>query len=482
MSDADADPTPSPAGGAAPGEASKRQRRSLVEGSVFGHMMRFVVPMSLALSAMMLVGLIDAFWLGQLSTNALAAVSFAFPVMFAVMSISIGLSAGTIAAISRVASAGDHSRLQRLATDAVLLAAVLVVIVSIVGVILTRPLFALMGAEGEILDLVTTYAQIWFIGNLFVVAPSIANAILRAVGEAVLPSIMMTISAFVNMALDPIFIFGLGPVPRLEVAGAAIATVVANAVAAAAVMWVVIVREKIVVFSLPPRDVLLRHWREILHVGLPAMGSNMVNPLALSLVVASLARFGAETVAGYGAAARVEMFAIIPMFAISAAIGPLTGQNLGAGRIDRVRESFRTAFIVAMGWSLAVAGLLAIAAPFLAPAFSDDPGAQAAMRTYLWITPITMGGYGVVIAASAGFNGVSRPAPALAMTFLRSVVLLTSFVWIGGALGGPRGAFLGVAAANIVAGLLVGGWVLLRAYPPRVETAPSAVDAMEPRG
>lgn len=456
--------------------ARQRIRRDLTEGPVMGHLLRFVIPMSLALSAMMLVGLIDAFWLGRLSTNALAAVSFAFPVMFAIMSVSIGLAAGTVAAVSRVVSTGDQDRLRRLATDAVLLSAVIVVVVSIAGVLLSRPIFALMGAEGEILDLVTVYIRIWFVGNIFIVAPNIANAMLRAVGEAVLPSIMMTTSAVVNVVLDPIFIFGLGPVPRLEVAGASIATVIANAAAGLTVMGIVVFREKILAFSLPTRAVMWRHWREILHVGVPASGSNLLNPLALTFVVAGLARFGPETVAGYGAAARVEMFAAIPLFALSAAIGPMTGQNGGAGRGDRVRGTFRASFLLATVWSLGMAALLAIVGPVLAPAFSDDPGAQAAMRHYLWIAPVSTWGYGVVIAGSAGFNGLSRPGPAIAMTFVRSVILLSSFAWIGGTLGGPTGAFLGVAAANMVSGALVGGWILLRAFPGSATGAAAPVD------
>ncbi len=454
-----------------PQAAPAKARRSLAEGPVFRHLMRFVLPMSLALSAMMLAGLIDAFWLGRLSTNALAAVSFAFPIMFAVMSVSIGLSAGTVAAVSRVAAAGDHERLRRLAADAVLLSVVLVAVVSLAGFAASRLVFTAMGARGEILDLVTLYAQIWFLGNMFVVAPNIANAMLRAVGEAVLPSVMMTLSAVVNLVLDPILIFGWGPIPRLEVAGAALATVTANAVAAAAVMSVVVFREKIIAFAPPRRRVLVGHWREILHVGLPAMASNLVNPLALAVVVTGLSRFGPATVAGYGAAARVEMFAIIPLFALSAAIGPLTGQNGGAGRLDRVRESFRASFVICAGWSLIVAALLALAAPLLAPAFNPDPDTQAAMRSYLWITPITVWGYGFVIAAAAGFNGLSRPAPALAMTMGRSILLLTTFAWAGGTLWGPIGAFAGIAAANVVSGVAAAAWTLARAFP-QVAAAP----------
>jgi putative MATE family efflux protein len=436
-------------------------------------LLRFILPMSVALGTMMATGLINAFWLGRLSTDALAAISFAIPVMFGVMSVSIGLGAGTVAALSRVAASRDPERLRRMAADAIILATTLVIGVSIIGAFAARPVFARVGAEGRVLDLVVEFATIWFLGNVFVVVPIVANSMLRAVGEAVLPSLLMTLGAIVNAVLDPIFIFGLGPIPRLEVAGAAWATVLANVTAAAAVMWVIIAREKLLSLEPPSWPVLVRHSSEILKVGVPAMLSNMLNPFALVIVVASLARFGPEVVAGYGAASRIESFAVIPLFALSAAIGPMTGQNNGARRPDRVREAFRSSFLISLGWSLALAAVLAAATPVIALLFPPDPETQRALKSYLWITPITVWGYGFVIVAAAGLNGVSRPVPAFVMTFLRSIVLVSSGAWIGGALAGPTGAFLGLAGANVIAGVAAAAWVLVRAFPAPAAAPPA---------
>lgn len=445
--------------------APRRAARDLTQGSVSGHLMRFVLPMTLGISASMAVGLIDAFWLGKLSTNALAAVSFAFPVSFAIFSISIGLGAGAVAAVSRVVATGDQSRIQRLATDAMLLAVVIVVAVSIVGALTVRPLFSALGAEGEILDLVIEFMTIWYFGIVFVVAPMIGSSIMRALGDAVLPSMLMMVAAAVNLVLDPILIFGLGPFPRMEVGGAALATVIANGVAAVLVLAVMLFRERIITFAPAPFAVVRRHWAEVARVGLPAAISSGINPVALTLVVSSLARFGGESVAGYGAASRVEAFAIIPMFALSAAIGPLTGQNGGAGRTDRVREAFLKSFMFAFVWSLGVAVVLAVAAPVIATWFTDDEIAQAATRDYLRITPITVWGYGIVMAAAAGFNGLSRPIPGVVLTVTRSLILMAGGAWVGGSLGGVIGAFIGVAIANVLGGVIASAWTLLKAYP-----------------
>lgn len=450
---------------AASASAPRRSARDLTSGSIFAHLMRFVLPMSFGITASMLVGLIDAFWLGRLSTDALAAASFAFPVSFVVFSISIGLGSGAVAAVSRVVGTGDQSRVQRLATDAMILAVLVVAAVSTIGSLVTRPLFAALGAEGVILDYVVQFMTIWFVGVVFVVAPMIGSSIMRALGDAVLPSLLMMLAAAVNLVLDPLLIFGVGPFPRMEVAGAALATVIANGVSAILVLSVMIFRERIITFARVPFSVLLRHWGEVGRVGFFAAVSAGINPLALTIVVSSLARFGGEAVGGYGAASRVEAFAVIPMFALSAAIGPVTGQNAGAGRLDRVRLAFLRAFQFAVVWGLVMAAVLAVAAPYVALLFSDDPAAQAATREYLRITPVTVWGYGVVMGAAAGFNGLSRPLHGVAMTVTRSLVLMAGGAWIGGTLGGVPGTFVGIAAANVAGGLIAAGWTLLNEYP-----------------
>jgi Na+-driven multidrug efflux pump len=169
----------------------------------------------------------------------------------------------------------------------------------------------------------------------------------------------------------------------------------------------------------------------------------------------------------------VEAFAILPLFALSAAIGPMTGQNQARGFPDRVRESFRASFMICVGWTLLMAVVLAVLAPFVAPAFLPDVEAQGAMRHYLWITPISSWGYGVVMAASAGFNGMSKPIPGLVMTIVRSIGLVIGLVWIGGTLWGPVGAFAGMAAANVISGVAVAVWTLTHAMPKGAHAAPT---------
>ena len=461
-----------------------RASRDLTEGSVFGHLMRLVIPMSFGITAMMLVGVVDAYWVGKLGTAQQAAVQFVFPVSMAVMSIAIGLGAGTVSVVARAAGRGDFSRTRRLATDAVCLSFVIVLAASALGVVSIDWLFPAMGATEEMMPYIREYMTIWFAGIVFVVGPMVASNLLRAIGDAILPSIIMVLAAVLNMALDPLLIFGFGPIPRMEVAGAATATLISNLAVFVIAMGLLIVREKLLDLSWPGFDELYWNWREIARIGAPAAGSNMINPLATSVVFSATARFGEAAVAGFGVAARVEALAIIPLFALSGSIGPVTGQNGGADRVGRVREAFGSAFAFCVGWSVFIALILFFLGDWLAALFLPSPEGRAVAELYWDVVPITVAGYGVAMAASAGFNGLGRPLYGVAINVLRGVVLLAPLAWIGGALaGGAHGVVYAVALANLTAGLIAAVYVLRFAPMTAVEgKTRSAKPKPEPAG
>lgn len=447
-----------------------RRGRDLTEGPVFGHLMRLLGPMCLGIFASMTTGLVDAFWLGRLNPEnpeELAAVSFVFPVTMAVFSIAIGLGAGTASVVARAAGGGDRERVRRLTTDALVLTLIIVLAVSALGLATIEPLFTAMGASEALMVHIRDYMRIWYLGIVFIVAPLMANNVLRALGDAIAPSIIMVSIAVVNLILDPLLIFGIGPFPRLEVSGAALATLIANLIAFVASAFLIAGREKLIAFSRASWAQIRASWREVARVGIPAAGSNAINPMAMTFVIASVARFGSDTVAGFGAATRVEAMAIIPMFALSASIGPVTGQNSGAGLNDRVREAFVESFKIAAVWGVAIAGVLMLARGFIAEAFTDNEAAQAATRLYLLIVPLSAIGYGVIMAASAGFNGLGKPLPGLTMTVCRALLLLAPAAWIGGNVGGLKGALIGIAIANVISGALAVSWVLGLSAPGR---------------
>lgn len=447
-----------------------RASRDMTEGPVFGHIMRMVIPMSFAIVAMMLTGIVDAYWVGRLGTAQQAAVQMSFPVSMLMMSVAIGLGAGAVSAVSRAAGKKDFSSVRRIATDALTLALLMVGAVSILGILLVEPLFRIIGATETMMPHVTDYMTVWFAGNVLIVGPMVASNVLRAIGNAVVPSMMMILAAVVNLILDPFFIFAEVPfigLPGLGwgVSGAALATVAANAVTFLLVGWYLAFREKLIDFSWPGFSEVFHHWGEIARVGIPACISNTFNPLSMVVVMGGfgMAQFGDAAVAGVGVGGRLEAFGIVPLFALSASIGAVAGQNGGAELTDRVRRAFLTSFAFCLGWGLLVALVLIVAQGPLAASFLPSEAGREVAQLYWMLVTLTVFGYGITIAASAGFNGLGRPSYGVMITSSRAVMVIGFSIAGAFIAGGPIGVIAGLALANLLSGVGTAAYVLTRA-------------------
>ena len=196
-------------------------RARLTEGPVGRTLLGLALPMIWGMFSIIAFNLTDAYFVGKLGTAPLAAISFTFPVVMTVGSITIGLGVGTCSVLSRAIGEGDHRKVQRLATDSLILSLLVVGFFILVGILTIDPLFEAMGADSETLPLIREYMSIWYFGMMFLVVPMVGNNALRASGDTINPSIIMTVSALINVILDPILIYGLGPFPRLEIKGAA---------------------------------------------------------------------------------------------------------------------------------------------------------------------------------------------------------------------------------------------------------------------
>lgn len=411
--------------------------------------------MVLGVAAVLSTSMADTFFIGQLGTEELAAISFTFPIVLTITSLAIGMSAGAVSVASRAIGRGDLSRLKRLTSDSLVLSFVVISVMSAAGWLLARPMFALIGAEGEVLDMVVSYMQIWFVSVPFLAVPMVGMGLIRANGDSTYPSLVMIITSIVTVILDPILIFGWGPVPAMGVEGAAWAAFIGRVAMLGGTFLLLQFKENMISWEVPSMEEFQRSAQAIFRVGVPAAGSNMINPLSMSIVTALLAGFGHEAVAAFGVATRVETMATIPMLALSGSIGPVAGQNWGSGKPERTRETLRASFIFVLLCGLILGAMFfAVSGPFVA-LFTDDTVVQNLARSYLLIVGISLGGYGIVINASAAYNAIDRAMLGLWFTILRSFILYVPAVWLATTLGPPWAAWVAIALTNIVAGALV---------------------------
>lgn len=419
------------------------------------------------MAASMLIGFLagaafnitDTYFVSRLGTNALAAMGYTFPVTMVAFGLSMGIGMGTASVLSRAIGTGNHHRVQRLTVDALLLALLLVGALIVLGLATMRPLFQALGADENTLPLVMDYMRIWYIGIAFLIIPMVGNNAIRSTGDTLSPSIIMTIDLGLNIVLDPILIFGWGPIPAMGIKGAALATVFCRALALIASLYILGLRKRMLTAELPSGKQLWDSWRQIMYVGLPASATHMLMPVAFGVLMRMVSTYGEEAVAAVSAGVRVERFAVIPILALATSLVPFVGQNWGAKQYERVQKAQRLANIVASIWGIACVVGIAGGAIWIAPIFTKDPIVRDYLVKYLWIIPIVFGLRGMGQNANASMNAINRPYHGISYTCIRSFALQLPLAMLGMALGKYTGILIGIAAADIIAGLLGVKWI-----------------------
>ncbi|MCD6287630.1 MAG: MATE family efflux transporter, partial [Candidatus Hydrogenedentes bacterium] len=292
------------------------RKARLVNGSVSRSLLNLAAPMTAGIFAITAFNLADTYFVARLGTRELAAMSFTFPVVMLVQSVALGLGLGTASVVSRAIGEGDSGKVRRLATDSLILAVLVVVLVVSVGLATITPLFRAMGAAPDILPLIRQYMIIWYVGTIFVTVPMVGNSIIRATGDTKWPSLIMIFAAAINIVIDPLLIFGLLGLPRLELAGAAIATVIGRASTLILSLAILHFRERIIRLSAMSLGAVWQSWKKILYISIPSAGANLLVPVAMGVVVHIAAGFGTAAVAAVGAGARVDSFAMLPVMAV----------------------------------------------------------------------------------------------------------------------------------------------------------------------
>jgi len=431
----------------------RQQSPPLTEGPVTRHLVRLTLPMIMGMLSMTIFHLTDTYFIGQLGKNELAAISFTFPVIMVLNSIALGLGVGASSVISRTIGEGNSMKVRRLATDALFLAVIIVAFVVAAGELTIYPLFRLLGAPEDILPLTAAYMRIWYIGVVFVVVPMTGNHIIRATGDMKTPGLIMTAAALVNMVLDPIFIFGFGPFPGMGIAGGAIATVIGRAMSMVIALAVIIFREKLITLDRVPFREVLSSWKKILFVGIPAALSNLIIPVTMGVITRLVASFGTSAVAGFGVATRLEMLVMLVIRALASVMIPFSGQNWGAGLLDRVKTALKSSYIIAAVWSLVLFVLLFIFGKPVVSLFNKDPQIVETAVLYLRIVAASYSFQGILLVSVASLNALNKPIHSILVSLFHAAGLYVPLALAGTALWGLKGIFIAAFAANTIAGI-----------------------------
>ena len=409
------------------------------------------IPSGLGILSLLFFNLADTYFVSLLGTNQLAAISFTFPITFIVTSTLIGLGAGLSASLARIIGRGQTDNVSDTVVNGLLLGLVLTVVLSIIGATSIGPLFSHLGAQPKLLPYIEQYLSIWYIAVIFLVVPLIGNNALRATGNTKFPSLVMAVAGLINVILDPIFIFGLGPVPAMGIQGAATATLISWALSMVASLYL-LQRSQLISKVKLRWTTSMVVWRRILKVGRPAALSQVINPLANVILMSMLAAYESAAVAAFGVGMRIESMMLISIMALSSSLTPFVAQNLGAGQIDRAKNAVIGSAQFAIGCQFVFYVVVAILARPIASIFSDDAAVIEYVVIFLRLVPFAHGALGVVIIFANSLNAYNRPGSSLLLNLSRLFLIMLPMAYLGNILLGATGIFAAIAISNFFIG------------------------------
>lgn len=396
----------------------------LLSAPISGLIRKIGIPVGIGAFFNTMFNVVDTYYGGTISNEALAALGLSFPVFFIIIALAFGLSSGNTALIATALGKDDKAAAEQYTVQGFLLGIGLAIATTIIGILASPPLFGAMGATGAYLDMSLSYINPIFYGTVFFVMVQMLNAVLNATGQTI-PFRNVLVGGFLlNLALDPWFISGGFGLPAMGIRGIALATVLVQILS---VLYLIVpvaksglVTRAGLVKNLVPQPRILR---QILGQGLPNITDLASISIGFFVLNYFVSGFGQEAIAAFGAAARIEQLAMLPLIGLDVAALSLIAQNNGAKLSSRVHEVYGTSIRYGLIIMLIGASLVALFAEPLMALFSDDGQVVGIGATYIRIKALGLFPTSLMFVALAALRGLKRPVDALWFSMSRMVVL-----------------------------------------------------------
>jgi putative MATE family efflux protein len=403
--------------------SDRRYGNDLTQGSMLKHVIDFSIPMLAGNLLQALYNTVDSIWVGKyLGAEALGAVSISFPIIFVLISLIFGMTMATTTLVSQFLGSRREDMVQKTANNSFFVLSIAAVVATILGIAYNEDILRLINTPEEILVLASSYLNIFLAGLIFMFGYNTASAILRGMGDSKTPVVFLSIATVINIILDPILILGVGPFPRMGVAGAALATTISQAVSFIAAA--IYLGKKGHLLSLNPRHFKFDRdlTAKMVKIGIPAGLQMSVVSIGMLVVNSVINSFGTDTVASFGMAARLDQFAIMPSQSIAMATSAIAGQNIGAGKDQNVKETVKWSNIIAAAIALMITLIAQLTPRTLLGLFTSDQSLLALGQHNLRILSLSY----IPTAIMFTTNGLLRGA---GDTFPTMVFSITS-LWL----------------------------------------------------
>jgi putative MATE family efflux protein len=402
--------------------------------------------------------LVDTFWLGRYSDDALAAISFAFPLVFLLISLGMGLAVAGSVLVAQHTGANEPEEAEYAASQVTAFSLIGSVFLGIAAYFLVDNFLVLTGASDTVVELATSYMQVISLGLVFMFGFFTFIFLMRGYGDTITPMLVMFGSVVLNIALDPFLIFGWGPFPELGIQGAAIATIFSRSLAMFVGLFVMLYTTYGVRIRLRDMAPDFTFFRKILRIGGPASVETTGRAVSINALLFIVGMFADPVAAAFGIGARVFSVIFLPAAAVAQGVETMTGQNIGAGKPDRVAATnhlaAKTMFVIltAMG-----AATWLFAAPIVS-VFTDSAEIIAEGETFLRYVALTFGFLGVMRAYVGGIRGTGKTVTAAVITVVIVGLARLLIAYFGAVSIGANGIWIAFAASNIIGATVAFGW------------------------
>lgn len=404
--------------------------QDLTSGSIRGHLLRMAAFMLVTMLVQTIYGIIDLFWVGRLGREAVAAVSIGSNLMMAVMSVSQVLAVGASALVAQAMGRRDQPAVQQLFNQAMLVSALMGVLVGGLAFATRHVYAAALSRDPATVELTSQFLA-WFAPAMALQIPMmVLSSALRGVGNMRISSIAQMATVLLNIVLAPFLIFGwISGVP-LGVGGAALSTLIAIVLGFGGMLIHVVRSPHYFATTRHAWHVQLSLWRRIAGIGLPSGLELALMAAYMAAVMGFLQAFGPAPQAGFGIGMRILQAGMIPSMAVCFAAGAIVGQNYGAGRGDRVRETYWLSLRYTLIGACCFVVLLHIGPHWLMRPFSDDPAVIEAGSDFLRLISWNLIGSGVAFACFGVFSGLGDTRPSLISSAARIALILVPATWL----------------------------------------------------
>lgn len=456
----------------------KRAPNHIVEGPIIRSLFRLAWPIMASNLLLTMHNLVDAFWLGKLGKEALAAPTLAWPVIFLVLSLGMGLAIAGTALVAQYTGAREEKEANRVAGQTFTFLLGMGLVMSLGGYLATEPILRLMGVEPEVLRLATSYMQIIFASLPMMFVLFIFRALLQGWGDTFTPMKLFLFSVLLNMALDPLLIFGLGPFPRWEVSGAAAATALSRAVPAAYAIYLLFSGRA--GLSLKP-SYLRPDWRTIgrlVRIGFPASIGQGGTALGFSVLMGIVARFGTATIGAFGVGNRIISLVMMPAMGLGQATTTMVGQNLGRDQKERAGQIVWASMGI-NGMLLAAMGLCSfIFRADLVRVFIDDAAVIARGAELFRLVSFSLPFVGILQVMIGTYQGAGQTMYSMLFALFRLWALRLPLAYLlGDHLGlGSDGVWWSMSLSNLGGALLSLGFFLTGNWQRKIIRQPGRLE------